>query len=155
MSHTFLLESGAWVLEGSWLDKTQVAVPCKGAIIINWEEQNWFSLQMKIVFPQNPPRYGSFDNKAHITFQYRGNIPTGRSQYAFVLKRSDVERIEGEGWITDYSIIQRYWVLGSNMRLHGVESFWCVEENTYHLTSIMMTGNNLLYTLEAILQRHR
>ncbi|HIK37718.1 MAG: hypothetical protein NZ901_03610 [Geminocystis sp.] len=155
MSHTFLLESGAWVLEGSWLDKAQVSVPCKGAIIIGWEEQSWFSLQMKLVFPQSMPRYGNFNKNPHITFHYKGNIATGRPQYAFVLKRSDVEKIEGEGWITDYSIIQRYWVLGSNMRLHGVETFYHLEENTYHLTSIMMTGNNLLYTLEAILQRHR
>lgn len=154
MTHTFLLESGSWIIKGTWLDKNQQSTPFKGAIIINWDQSNWFSMQMKIVFPSNIPKNGSFLNQPEISFEYKGLIPAHRSQYAYVLKRSDLEKIEGEGWISNDSIIQRYWVLGSNRRLNGFETFFCLDESTYHLTSGMMTGNNLLYTLEGILERH-
>ncbi|WP_330205210.1 hypothetical protein [Cyanobacterium sp. Dongsha4] len=154
MTHTFLLESGSWIIKGTWLDKNQQSNPFKGAIIINWEQSNWFSMQMKIVFPQNVPQNGSFQNRPEIIFEYKGLIPSNRSRYAYVLKRSDLEKIEGEGWISNDSIIQRYWVLGNTRRLNGFETFFCLDENTYHLTSGMMTGNNLLYTFEGILDRH-
>lgn len=95
MTHTFLLESGSWIIKGTWLDKNQQSNPFKGAIIINWEQSNWFSMQMKIVFPQNVPQSGSFQNRPEIIFEYKGLIPSNRSRYAYVLKRSDLEKNRG------------------------------------------------------------
>jgi hypothetical protein len=71
-----------------------------------------------------------------------------------VLKRSDYENIEGEGWLSNESIIQRYWLLGDNRRRSGFESYVYLNENTYHLTSAMMAGNHLINTMEGFLERH-
>ena len=146
MSHTFLLEPSSWIIKGSWLPKNKPLIPFNGATIITWEQPNWFCMKTKIVFPNS--------DRQDINFEYKGCLPNHKSQYAYVLKRSDLEQIEGEGWITDDSIIKRYWVLKNEKHLHGFENFLYLDENTYHLTSAMMTGNHLLCTFEGILERH-
>jgi hypothetical protein len=145
MTHSFLLESGSWIIKGTWLDKNQKSSPFKGAIIITWDQSNWFVMKTKIVFLSS--------DRQDITFEYKGFLPANKNQYAYVLKRSDFEKIEGEGWLTNDSIIKRYWILGDNRRLNGFETYFCLDENTYHLTSGMMAGNHLLNTLEGILER--
>lgn len=146
MTHTFLLEPGSWIIKGSWQQKNKPSIPFNGATIITWEQSSWFFIKTKIVFPNS--------DKQDISFEYKGCLPSHKNQYAYVLKRSDLEQIEGEGWVTDDSIIQRYWVLKNEKRLHGFETFLCLDESTYHLTSGMMTGNHLLCTFEGILERH-
>ena len=146
MTHTFLLESGSWLIKGKWLEKNGQSIPFNGATIINWDQSSWFLLKTKIVFPNS--------DRSDINFEYKGCLPTHKIQYAYVLKRSDFDRIEGEGWISDNSIIQRYWVLNNDRRINGFETFFCLDESTYHMTSGMMTGNNLLCTFEGILERH-
>lgn len=146
MTHTFLLEPSSWIIKGTWLDKTQKPIPFQGATIITWDQSNWFSMKTKMVFPDH--------DRADISYEYKGFLPSHRSQYTYVLKRSDYEKIEGEGWLSTDSIIQRYWVLGDNRRLNGFETFFCIDEDTYHLTSAMMAGNHLYNTLEGILERH-
>ncbi|MBL1211159.1 hypothetical protein [Geminocystis sp. GBBB08] len=146
MTHTFLLEPSRWIIKGTWLDKNQKSTLFKGASIITWDQTNWFVIKTKIVFING--------DRPDITFEYKGFLPAGKTQYAYVLKRSDFEKIEGEGWLSNDSIIQRYWVLGDNRRLNGFETYFCLEENTYHITSAMMTGNNILNTMEGILERH-
>ncbi|WP_373480442.1 hypothetical protein [Geminocystis sp.] len=145
MTHSFLLESGSWIIKGTWLDKNQKSSLFKGAIIITWDQSNWFIMKTKIVFLSG--------DRQDITFEYKGFLPANKNQYAYVLKRSDFEKIEGEGWLTNDSIIKRYWILGDNRRLNGFETYFCLDENTYHLTSGMMAGNHLLNTLEGILER--
>lgn len=146
MIHSFLLEPSSWIIKGTWLDKSQKSTSFKGATIITWDQTNWFFMKTKMVFPNG--------DRPDITFEYKGLLPAGKTQYAYVLKRSDFEKIEGEGWLSNDSIIQRYWVLGDNRRLNGFETYFCLDENTYHLTSAMMTGNNILNTWEGILERH-
>lgn len=146
MTHSFLLEPSSWIIKGTWLDKSQVAIPFQGATIITWDQSNWFIIKTKIVFPKS--------DRKDISYEYKGFLPAHRSQYTYILKRSDFEKIEGEGWLTADSIIQRYWVLGDNRRLNGFETFFRLDEDTYHLTSAMMTGNHLYNTLEGILERH-
>ncbi|BAQ60853.1 hypothetical protein GM3708_1259 [Geminocystis sp. NIES-3708] len=146
MTHSFLLEPSSWIIKGTWLDKNQKSSSFKGATIITWDQTNWFLMKTKIVFPSG--------DRPDITFEYKGFLPNGKTQYAYVLKRNDFEKVEGEGWLSNDSIIQRYWVLGDNRRLNGFETYFCLDENTYHLTSGMMTGNNILNTWEGILERH-
>ncbi len=146
MTHTFLLEPSSWIIKGTWLDKSQKSIPFKGATIITWDQTNWFFIKTKIVFPNS--------NRQDIIFEYKGFLPANKTQYAYVLRRSDFERIEGEGWLSNNSIIQRYWVLGDNRRLNGFESYFCLDDDTYHLTSGMMRGNNIFNTLEGILERY-
>lgn len=146
MTHSFLLEPSSWIIKGTWLDKSQKSTPFKGATIITWDQTNWFVVKTKMVFLNG--------DRPDITCEYKGFLPPGKTQYAYVLKRSDFEKIEGEGWLSNDSIIQRYWVLGDNRRLNGFETYFCLDENTYHLISGMMVGNNILNTWEGILERH-
>ncbi len=145
MTHTFFLEPSSWIIKGRWLQKNKLSIPLNVASIITWEQSSWFYIKTKMVFPQS--------DRPDINFEYKGCLPSHKTQYAYVLKRSDFENIEGEGWITDDSIIQRYWVLNNDRGLNGFETFFCLDENTYHMTSGMMTGNHLLCTFEGILQR--
>lgn len=146
MTHTFLLEPSSWIIKGTWLEKTKPnAIVFNGATIINWDQSSWFTIKTKIVFPQC--------DREEINFEYKGCLPNHKTKYAYVLKRSDINSIEGEGWVTNDSIIQRYWVLNSERRLNGFENFFCLDDNTYHMTSGMMTGNHLLSTFEGILER--
>jgi hypothetical protein len=146
MSHTFLLEPGNWIIKGTWLDKKQIQIPFKGAMIVTWNQSNWFQLKTKIVFTSG--------NMSELTFEYKGLLPANKSQYAYVLKRSDFENIEGEGWVCSESIVQRYWVLGDNRHRNGFETYVYLDDNTYHLTSGMMAGNHLINTMEGFLERH-
>ena len=146
MTHTFLLEPGSWILKGTWLEKNGQSILFNGATIVNWDQSSWFLLKTKIVFPNS--------DRSEINFEYKGCLPDHKIQYAYVLKRSDFDRIEGEGWICGNSIIQRYWLLDNDRRINGFETFFRLDETTYHMTSGMMTGNNLLCTFEGILERH-
>ncbi len=146
MTHTFLLEPGNWIIKGTWLDKKQIPSYFKGAMIVTWNQSNWFTIKTKIVFNKG--------DRPDITFEHKGFLPANRSQYAYVLKRSDFANIEGEGWLSTESIIQRYWLLGDDRRRHGFETYVYLDDNSYHLTSGMMAGNNLINTMEGILERH-
>ncbi len=146
MSHSFLLESGNWIIQGTQTDKKQKEIPFKGAMIISWNQSNWFTLKTKIIYQDN--------NLPQLTFEYKGFLPAHKTQYAYVLKRSDFANIEGEGWVGNDTIVQRYWVLGDNRRRNGFESYVYIDENTYHLTTAMMAGNHLLTTMEGFLERH-
>ncbi len=146
MSHSFLLEPGNWIIQGTQTDKKQKEIPFKGAMIISWNQSNWFTLNTKIIYHD--------EILPQITFEYKGFLPAHKTQYAYVLKRSDFANIEGEGWVGNDTIVQRYWVLGDNRRRNGFESYVYIDENTYHLTTAMMAGNHLLTTMEGFLERH-
>ena len=145
MSHSFLLESGSWIIQGYWLDSTQNSIPVTGGTIITWEDANWFTTKTKLVFPNS--------DRQEIIYEYKGNLPSQQLQYTYVLKHSELGKIEGEGWIGVDSIVQRYWLLGDSRRRNGFETFFCIDENTYSLSSGIMTGNHLISTMEAILER--
>ncbi len=145
MSHTFLMEEGRWKLEGSWLERNGMPIPVKGKTIIAWTQDNWFTMATKLVFPSS--------NHEQISFQYRGRLAKGERQYNYVLQQSILGRIEGEGWISPQSIVQRYWVLEDRQRRSGFETLYRINDNTYHLCSGIMAGHYLNSTMDAIIKR--
>ena len=144
MTHTFLLEPGRWKLQGSWLERDQMPIPIKGRLLIAWSQDNWFSLVSKLIFPDG--------EKEDIFFQYRGRLGTGKREYTIVLQQSILGQIEGEGWIGADTIIQRHWVL-TDSRRGGFETFYRINNNSYHLASGILNGHYLISTMEAILER--
>ena len=145
MVHDFLIEPGRWVLYGSWLERDALPVAVKGKILIAWSRDDWFTMVMKLVFPES--------NLDEISQQYRGRLTSGDCQYTFVLQHSLLGRVEGEGWIAPESIIQRYWALGDRQRRTGFETLYRLDEERYHLSSGIMTGHYLTSAMEATLQR--
>lgn len=146
MTHTFLLKPANWIIKGTWLDKKQIPTSFQGAMIISWNQSSWFTVKTKIVFNNS--------EQSTIIFEYKGFLPANKSQYAYVLRRSDFAQIEGEGWLSTESIIHRYWVLGDNRRCHGFETYIYLDDHTYHFAHGMMAGNNLINTMEGLLERH-
>lgn len=144
MAHTFLLEPGRWTIEGNWLERNQMPIAIKGRLLIAWSQDNWFSLVSKLIFPDG--------EKEDISFQYRGRLGAGEREYTFVLQQNILGQIEGEGWIGADTIIQRYWVLADRRR-SGFETFYRINNHTYHLTSGILNGHYLSSTIEAILER--
>jgi hypothetical protein len=120
-------------------------IAVKGKTIVAWGRENWFTMVTKLVFP------GS--EREDISFQYRGRLDVGERQYTFVLQHSVLGRVEGEGWVTPESIVQRYWVLGDRQRRSGFETRHQLNENTYYLSSGIMAGHYLTSTMEATLER--
>lgn len=145
MAHTFLLEAGRWTLQGYWLERNGMPIPVKGKTIIAWSRENWFTMVTKLVFPDS--------EREDISFQYRGRLDVGERQYTFVLKHSVLGHVEGEGWVTPESIVQRYWVLGDRHRRSGFETSHRLNDNTYYLSSGIMAGHYLTSTMEATLER--
>lgn len=145
MAHTFLLESGRWTLQGSWLERDSMPVSVKGQILVGWSRDDWFTMVTKLIFP------GS--ERAEIIFQYRGRMNAGERQYTFVLQHSELGRVEGEGWVAPESIVQRYWVLGDRQRRTGFETLHQLAQAKYCLSSSVMSGHYLSSTMEAIVER--
>lgn len=145
VAHTFLLESGRWMLQGSWLDRDGLPVSVKGKILVAWSRDDWYTMVTKLIFP------GS--EREEISFQYRGRLNTSDRQYTFVLQHSLLGRVEGEGWIAPESIVQRYWVLGDRQRRTGFETMHQLGPDKYCLSSSIMSGHYLSSTMEAIMER--
>jgi hypothetical protein len=61
--------------------------------------------------------------------------------------------VEGEGWLSNHAIVQRYWVLGDHQRQSGFETFYRFSDRRYYLASGMLTGHSLTSTMEATLER--
>ncbi len=145
MAHTFLLEPGRWILEGNWLERDGMPIIVKGRTLVAWNREDWFTMITKFVFP------GS--DRAEITFQYRGHLDGGERQYTFVLQHSEWGQVEGEGWISPETIVQRYWVLGDRQRRSGFETLHRLNADKYFLSSGIMSGHSLTSTMEATLER--
>lgn len=147
MVHSFLLEPGRWILEGTWLERDKLPMPVRGKILIGWSRDDWFTVVMKILLPQGDP--------LEMALQYRGRLTPGDYQYTFMLQHSLFGRGEGEGWLTPSSIIQRYWALGDRERRTGFETLHRLTEERYHLCSGVMVGHYLTSTLDATLSRQQ
>ncbi len=145
MSHTFLMQAGRWTLQGSWLDRDTMPVTVKGRILIAWSRDNWYTMVTRLNFPGI--------DRDEITLQYRGRLTSGDRQYTFVLQHSLLGRVEGEGWVAPESIVQRYWVLDDRQRRTGFETLHRLSENSYCLSSSIMSGHYLASTMEATVER--
>ncbi|MBE9221969.1 hypothetical protein IQ215_04585 [Cyanobacterium stanieri LEGE 03274] len=151
MSHTFLLQPSSWIIKGNVTDKNQIITPFKGATIIAWDQSSWFTMKTKLVFENN---HSSSENAHNLEFEYKGFLPNNKYSYSYVLKRSDFDKIEGEGWITKSSIIQRYWILGDSRRRSVLETMFQLDEDNYHFSSTMIAGNNMVNVTEGVFERH-
>lgn len=145
MTQTFLLEPGRWIMQGSWLERNGMPISVKGMTLVVWNRDNWFSMATKIIFP------GS--DRSEISLQYKGRLHDGERQYTFLLQHNLLGQIEGEGWICPESIVQRYWVVDDRQRRSGFETLHRISDDTYHLTSGILTGHFLTSTMEASLER--
>ena len=72
MVHSFLIEPGRWTLQGSWLERDNLPTPVKGKILIAWSRDDWFTMVMKLVFPEA--------ELEEIALQYRGRLMGGDCQ---------------------------------------------------------------------------
>jgi hypothetical protein len=145
VGHTFLLEPGRWLIQGSWLERNSPPIPLKGLILVVWNRDNWFSMATKLIFPNS--------DRPEISFQYKGRLHDGERQYNFLLQHNSLGQIEGEGWICPDTIVQRYWVLGDRQRRSGFETLHQVNDDQYYLTSGILVGHFLDSTMEANLER--
>jgi hypothetical protein len=145
VTHTFLLQPGKWILEGTWQDLDQPAIAVKGKTMISWAKDNWYDMATKLVFP------GS--DRQDITLIYRGRMGEGDRRFNFILEHSQIKRVEGEGWIGRSSIIQRFWGLNDQQMRTGFETLFQIDANSYNLTHSIVSGSFLVSSLEAILTR--
>ena len=145
MTHSFLMEAGRWTIEGHWLERNGIVFPVKGRTIVAWNQENWFTMVTKLIFPNS--------DRQEISFQYRGRLDEEERQYTYVLQQSLLGRVEGEGWLGPESIVQRYWVLSDRQRRSGFETYYRINDNTYHLSGGILAGHSLESTIEAILER--
>ena len=140
------MEAGRWSLQGNWLERNGMPLTVIGKTLVGWSRDDWFTMVTKLVFP------GA--DREEISFQYRGRLDAGERQYTFVLQHSLLGRVEGEGWVAQESIVQRYWVLGDRQRRSGCETLYRMDDNKYYLSSGIMAGHYLTSTMEATLERH-
>jgi hypothetical protein len=145
VAHTFLLEAGRWVLNGSWIDRDGLLTPVKGRILVAWNRDDWYTQVTKLEFPDI--------DRDEISFQYRGRLSQGDRRYSFVLQHSTLGRVEGEGWIAPESIVQCFWVLGDRRRRTGFETLQQTAADTYRMSSSVLQGHYLASTMEAELER--
>lgn len=153
MTHTFLLKPGQWRLKGFWCETHLNPVPIEGTVNIVWNQPNWFSYTQRLTLPHH--QENSINNyyfsSSELFLNYRGYLGFQQSQYTFVLKHNQLGNLEGNGWITPTSIIQRYWVLNDRKRRQGFETFYQKQADTYYFCSCLTQGHQMIITLEAIL----
>ena len=145
VTHSFLLQSGKWSVQGSYFTKDQSLEMFQGFMNITWKEDNWFKIVSEL----------SFDNqeKPKIISKSRGHLDAEIKSYTYVLQHSILGNIEGEGWIGSQSIVQYYWIVAENQHRTGFDTFSHLSEDTYALTSVVLERHNLNSTMEAILKR--
>ena len=147
MNHSFLIEPGRWILQGSWLTRDSLPISVKGRILVAWNSNDWFTMITKLAFPNG--------ELPDISLQYKGRIATGNRQYTFVLQHSVLDRVEGEGWIGPNSIVQQYWALKDRQMRTGFETLHRLSADQYHFSGGIMAGHHLTSTMEAIVKRHQ
>ncbi|NJM97861.1 MAG: hypothetical protein HC800_12520 [Phormidesmis sp. RL_2_1] len=147
MSHSFLLESGRWTLQGTWLTREALPSPVKGKLLVAWKPDNCFMIATKLTFPD--------DDQDPIVIQSRGRMTSQDRQYTFVLQHSLLGQVEGEGWIAPESIVQRYWGVSDQQRRTGFETLRQIGPDQYHFSGGVMAGHYLTSTIEAELTRQQ
>lgn len=145
MTHSFLIETGQWLVQGNWLERHQQPLKIQGFIDVRWSEQNWFTMNLELNFPET--------DREDLIGKYRGHFHEAASQYTYVLKQNLLGKIEGEGWVALDSIVQRYWVIGDRQRRGGFETFYRIGPNAYYLSGAIFSGHFITSTIEAQINR--
>jgi hypothetical protein len=145
VAHSFLLESGSWNVDGYWLKPGLAPIPIQGNILISWKQKNWFKMTTLLTYGE--------EAAAEILCKCRGNLDYEENYYTYVSQHSLLGNIEGEGRIGFQSIVQYYWFMGTNVGQKGFDTFYCLNQNTYHFTSSILDSHNLKNTIEATIKR--
>ncbi len=145
MAHSFLVESGYWNVSGHWFKKNSTPIPLQGNIQIAWKRENWFKMSTCLTCED--------ETATQIVSQCRGNLNYEEKYYTYVAQHSLLGNIEGEGRLGLQSIIQYYWFIGTASKQKGIETLYCVDQNTYYLVSSILDGHSLKNTIEATLKR--
>ncbi len=145
MTHSFLLESGNWLLSGSWTEQDGRSFPIKGKTIVRWSNDSWFTQVTKLIFPTG--------DRPEVSLQYKGHLDVTGQRFTFLLVHSTMGNIEGEGWISETAITQRYCVLQDKQVRTGFESLYRIDPKTYALSNAILSGQRLSQTMEARLER--
>ena len=145
MTHSFLVESGYWNVNGHWLKSNAKPIPLQGNIQIAWKQENWFKLTTSLTCDD--------ETATQIIYQCRGNLNYEEKYYTYVSQHSLFGNIEGEGRLGFQSIIQYYWFIGTAKNSRGLDTYYCIDQNTYHFTSSILEGHTLKSTIEATLKR--
>ena len=145
MAHSFLLEAGNWIIQGYLLKRNEGAIAVRGQTAVVWKQDNWFTISTRLILDAN--------TEPEIQYKYRGHLDSNKKYYTYVLKHSVLGNIEGEGWIGQQSIIQCYWVVGATQRHTGFDTYYRLNEHTYHLSSAILAGHRVGSTMEATLKR--
>lgn len=154
MTHTFLLKPGQWTLNGFWCENHLDPVPIGGTVSIAWNQSCWFSYTQRLTLPDRQQKNmvkNNYFSSSELSLNYRGYLGFQQNQYTFVLNHNQLGNLEGNGWITPTSIIQRYWVLNDRKRRQGFETFYQKQPDTYHFCSCLTQGHQMVITLEATL----
>ena len=145
MAHSFLIEAGYWHVSGHWLKPNLAPIPLAGGIKTVWKRANWFKLTASLTCED--------EAKTNIVYQCRGNMNHEAKHYTYVSQHSLLGNIEGEGQLAQQSIIQYYWFMGTATKQKGFDTFYCLDQNTYYLTSSILDGHSIKNTIEVILKR--
>ena len=144
MTHSFLLQSGKWSLQGHYQLKNHSPLLIQGLISITWQEDNWFKIVSELSLNDQL--------QSRIISKLKGHLDKEMKSYTYVLQHSLLGNIEGEGWIGLKSIVQYYWIVAGNQNRTGFDTFSRLSEDTYALTSVVLERHNLNSTMEATLK---
>ena len=145
MAHSFLVDAGYWNVQGHWLKPNLAPIILEGDIQIAWKRTNWFKMTTSLACDD--------EAQTKIIYQCKGNLNYEEKSYTYVAQHSLLGNIEGEGRLGLKSIIQYYWFLGTTTNKKGLDTFYCIDQNTYYLTSNILEGHSLLSTIEVTLKR--
>ena len=145
MTHSFLYESGYWNVNGYWLKPNYSAISVRGEINISWKRENWFKMTTRLTCDD--------ETATQMICQCRGNLNHHEQYYTYIGQHNLLGNIEGEGRLGLNSIIQYYWFMGTGTKQKGIDTFYCLDRNTYCFTSSILSGHGFKYNLEATLKR--
>jgi hypothetical protein len=140
VKHTFLIQPGRWKSTGFWQEGNHPPATLIGKTVVAWSSDNWFTMITKLSVDDQ------LDND--ITWQYRGHLEPDKNRYNFILTHSHMGKIEGEGWVGEGAIVQRYWLLDDKQRRTGFESFYQIDDDSYRLAHSFLTANRLSGLME-------
>ena len=144
MTHSFLLKSARWNVNGQYQKKDENLLALSGSVVISWKRKSWFKTVTRLSVNES---VGS-----EIVTQCKGHLDNSRKSYTYVLQHSILGNIEGEGWLGSDSIIQHYWIVGATQRSLGFDTFYRISADTYHLTGVFLESHNLKSSMEATLK---
>jgi hypothetical protein len=145
MTHSFLVESGHWNLNGYWLRPNLTPIPLQGEVQIVWKRDNWFKMTTDLTCDD--------ETATKIVCQCRGNLNYEEKYYTYIGQHNLWGNIEGEGRLGVNSIVQHYWFMGTNIKQKGTDGFYRLDQNSYSLTSSVFNSHSLENAIEAVLKR--